>query len=426
MRYRGLWAIILALVVLLFWTPTATADIVDLSNGIRLPKHRDIDSPWGKFPTDAELTASGKNNLKLSYDTFEIGKTKGPAGQIATLYITLAIKNVEYTSGEQNGARGYWAESAEAFLLASEKLSGLAKQVALYKRMLAIANTGNAPATLQAADALLASDPKTYYFGPAQEKRARAFAELGRMGDAVAALKKVTDAPGMNVRDYFSAAYLRVFLTRFLPAKTKEAYEKAEKAFQALLTDLDRRPQKELASIPRLQILMSLGACVRALGRGEEAKALYEKILKAATDTTDKNVLAGVYYGLGDVAFEEANALQARAKTAPELKQQVLDMLDQSALHYLRVLLLYKEFADRREVFGATQGAARVFTTLFTITGEKNCETASRAYDFYRQAVDLQPRGEARRLLVREGLALKKRMDAACKEKEESKDEEGK
>ena len=302
--------------------------------------------------------------------------------------------------------------------MAAENLSGLAKQVALYKAMLATANTGNAPATLRAADAVVASDPKTYYFGPAQETRARVFAQAGRLGDAVTALKRVTDAPGMNVRDYFSAAYMKVWLTRFVRADSAETYTAAEKEFRALLKDLDRRPQKELASVPRLRILMSLGACVRALGRSDEAKGIYEQILKAATDTTDRAVLAGVYYGLGDVAFEEASVLQSRAKGAPELKKQAMTMLDQAALHYLRVLLLYKDFADQREIFGATQGVARVFSTLFTVGGEKDCETASRAYDYYRQAVELQPQGEARRLLVREGKALKKRIDEVCKEKE--------
>ena len=420
MRYRGLWATILALVLLLLWTPTATADIVDLSNGIRLPPKSEIKSPWGQFPTDAELVESGKNNLKLTYEAFEIGKTRGPAGQVSAIFITTAItKSVEYTSGETNGSRGYWTESAEAFRMAAENLSGLAKEVALYKAMLATANTGNAPATLRAADALLASNPKTYYFGPAQETRARVFAQAGRLGDAVAALKRVTDAPGMNVRDYFSAAYMSVWLTKFIRANSAETYGAAEKSFKQLLADLDRKPQKELAAVPRLKILMSLGACVRALGRADEAKGLYGEILKAATDTTDKAVLSGVYYGLGDVAFEEASALQTRVKGAPELKKQVQDLLDQAALHYLRVLLLYKDFADKREVFGATQGAARVFSTLFTITGEKDCETARRAYGYYRQAVELQPQGEARRLLVREGKVLKKRMDEVCKEAEE-------
>ena len=137
-------------------------------------------------PPTPNSTASGRNNLKLSYDVFELGGVKGPAGQVANLYITTAItKSVEFASGEQNGVRGYWAEAAEAFKQAAENLSGVAKEVALYKAMLATANTGNAPATLRAADALLAADPKTYYFGPAQETRARVFAQAGRLGDAV-------------------------------------------------------------------------------------------------------------------------------------------------------------------------------------------------------------------------------------------------
>jgi len=76
----------------------------------------------------------------------------------------------------------------------------------------------------------------------------------------------------------------------------------------------------------------------------------------------------------------------------------------------------YKDFAGQREMLGATQGIARVFATLFKLSGNKDCEKARKAYDYFRQAVQLQRGGEARRLLVREGMALKKRIDEACRE----------
>jgi len=417
MRYRGIGATILALAVLLAWIATAEADILDTSDGIRLPKKDEIKTPWGEFPRDEELKESGKNNLDLNYEEFDIGKVRGPAGQVARIYITEAITgNVEFQAAETHAERGFWMEASQAFRAAAESLSGLAKEVALYKCMVATANTNDPESTLRAADALLAANPKGYYFGPAQETRARAFATLGRMNDATAALQLVLEAPRMNVRDYFSAAYLKAWLTTYIGARSKEQFATAEKAFKDLLTELDRRPQKELATVPRLRILMSLAASIRNQGRSDEAKGMYQQILKAAGETTDASVLAGVYYGLGDVAFEEASALQSRAAGAPELKKQVRDMLDQAALHYLRVLLLYKDAADQREVYGATQGAARVFATIFTVSNEQDCEAASRAYDYYRQAVDMQPSGEMRRQLVREGRALKKRMDEVCKE----------
>ena len=68
MRARIFGAAAAAALLVLIAGP-ALADILDLTDGqkgFRLPKSRDIKSPWGEFPTDTELRASGRRNSHRS------------------------------------------------------------------------------------------------------------------------------------------------------------------------------------------------------------------------------------------------------------------------------------------------------------------------------------------------------------------------
>lgn len=412
-------AAISALVVLL--AAPAIADVLDLTDGkkgFRIPSSREIKTPWGEFPTDAELRASKRRNLDLKYDRFKLNNQDGPAAQVVGVYVTDALMNENYSNGEKYGVSGFWQEAAEAFRVAAEELSGAAKQEALYKRMLAVANSNNVNATVAAARELLASDPKTYYFGPTQELIARLAWRGGARKQALAALKSVEAAPGMNVRDLYNAKYLSTWLTKTVGADSMEKWSAAEGAYRALLTEIERHPRHQLAEIPRFKTLMSLGESLRGQGKNDEAKTVFDQILNQANDGTSKEVLAGVYYGLGDVAFQTAIDAQKRGMTSPAARKAVQAHFDEAAMHYLRVVLLYGDHAGQRELFGATQGVARSFASIFTITGAKDCALARRAYEFYRRAVGMQERGEARRILVAEGKALQLKLEAACKEDE--------
>ncbi len=416
MRARILGVAAATALIILLAAP-AFADILDLTDGkkaFRLPRSRDIQTPWGEFPTDPELRASGRRNLDLQYDRFKLKNDSGSAAQVVSVYVTDALMNEHFSNGEKYGVSGYFQEAAEAFRLAAEQLSGAAKQEALWKRLLAISNLNNTNATIAAANELLASDEKTYYFGPTQEMIARLAWQSGAKNKALAALKAVEDAPGMNVRDLYNAKYLRMWLTKTVGADSVEKWAAAEKVYRDLLTEIDRHPERAVAEIPRFKTLMSLGTSLRGQGKNDEAKKYFDQILSEANEGTSKEVLAGVYYGLGDVAFQSALDAQKKGMASPTAREAVKAEFDKAAMHYLRVALLYKEFAGRRELFGAMQGVARSFASIFRITGEKDCALARRSYEFYRRAVDMQERGEAKRILVAEGTALKEKLDAAC------------
>ncbi|MHC5010491.1 MAG: hypothetical protein ACYTG6_05995 [Planctomycetota bacterium] len=422
MIHRILGATIALGLALLLTPSPACADILDQTDGSRLPSDPDILTKWGEVPTDEDLEESRNLDLELAYDVVGIGRGRTiDAALVKEFWISDTRKNQDYNAGELYGERGYWVESADAFAAAAEELTGAAKQVALYKRMLALSYQGDPESTLAAADAVLVAFPKSYYLGPVQELRARIFASQGKTNEAVAALRQITSAEGMNARDYFNAEYMRLWLTRFISASTPQQFAVAERSFRDLLQEIERHPKRAHASEPKLKAQLSLAGSLRFQGKTEEALKLYQQILNASDEATDKALLAGVYYGLGDAAFERAANLQGEGGD----KEQVKSLLETASLHYLRVVLLYGDFADMRDLYGATRGAARVFASLFQLTDDTDCDLARRAYDFYRRAVGLQERGEERRSLVREGKALKTRMDAACGGAEGDETEDG-
>jgi tetratricopeptide (TPR) repeat protein len=399
-------AAVATLLLLLPPAGLARADVVDQTDRKRLPA---ITTPWGDVPSDQELNDTRRQELTIAYDTCEFGRQRIDSALVKEFWISETIRNQDFNAGERAAQRGYWPNAAESFAAAAEALQGAAKEVALYKRMLVLANNGEPQPTLAAADDLLAAFPKAYHYYAAQETRARVFASAGQMPKALQALDAVINAPGMNVRDRYAAKQFKIWLTRLVGASEPAQFAAAETALRELLQEIDRDPKRALAATPRLRTLTGLGQSLRGQGKTDEARQIYQQLLSAADQSTGGDILAGVYYGLGDASFEQAASLRERGAAADKVREQ----LDLAALHYLRVMLLYSAAAGQSELYGATRGAARVFSALFTMGGEKDCDIARRAYEYYRQAVQMQDRGEERRTLVREGKALKDRLRVA-------------
>jgi hypothetical protein len=405
---RTLAALAGAVLAVLLASP-ARADVLDEVGGARHPNG--VTTPWGTPPTDAELEQTRDQAVSLAYDNVTLGRTKLDAAQVKEFWTSAAIRNQEFQAAQRAAQRGFWEEAAESFTAAADSAEGATKEVALYYAMITRANTGDQEATLRAADTLLAVAPKTYYFYPAQETRARVFAIQGKVAEAKAALQAVLQAPGMNVRDFFNAKYFLVWLTEFTSATTPEQFAAAEKSFRGILDEIGRHAKRDLAAGPREKARLALATCLRGQGKGADAKQIFQQVVDAAVEGTDPRVLVGAYNGLADAAFEEAVKLQQGGGARDAVKSA----LDTASLHYLRVLLLYGDYADTRERYGALSGAARVFASLFTLTEDKDCELGRRSYEFFRQAHELQEAGEEKRALYREGKDIKDRLDAACR-----------
>jgi tetratricopeptide (TPR) repeat protein len=408
-RPKAALAAIAAVVGGLYLAPSTCADIVVPRGGETIPKGAQLDE--NGFPMAEAIEASKSTNItEFSFDTVKIGGRDVPAGQVYHVEFDALLKNNRYNEGEVRVSSGFWADAAESFRSAAEELKGPAKQYVLYKWVVCVANTGDLDATLQASDAMLAEFPKAFHFGPVQIKRALVFASKGRTEDAVAALQKVTGAPGMNARDYFEAEYTRVWLTKMAQARLPAALADAEKEFRAMVSAIDAHPRgRQDAPDQRLKAQARIGVALALQNKADEARKLLEPLVHASDKTTDKSALGAAYTGLGNALFAQAaDALKASKR------DEAKALSEDAVLAYERVLLMYADSAEVSDRFNAEQNCARLFKNLFNLSGEKDCESGKRAYEHYRAAVGMLDMNEQRRTLIKEGTDLKAALDKAC------------
>jgi tetratricopeptide (TPR) repeat protein len=406
----ALWAAFLGLAA-----PSAGADIVLLKDGKAAPPKFKL-AP-GTEPTEEELEESGRDNLELAYDAAKVGGTTVRPADVVKIWSTSALANEPFKTGMRNAASGFFDVAAGDFQSASEELKGAAaKQLALYNRLLCLANTNDLAGTLSAADDFLAAFPKTYYYGPVQQMRAKILANQNNMPESAAALKAVVDAPGMNARDRYECEVTRIFLTEYSKAgKDKAKYAAAEKSYRALVDAIERDRDKADAEAPRLKALVGVGKCLVFQGKPSDARKSFESVIAAPVAARDHTLLGAAYSGLGNVVFAEAQEAQSKAAGNEEQKKKARALLDDAALHYLRVAVHYKDAAEVADLYNAKLNLARVFATVFTLSGDKDCDLGRRAYTWFGQAVDMLPQGEERRQRVQEGKDLKQRLDQNCK-----------
>jgi tetratricopeptide (TPR) repeat protein len=388
--------------------PAALADILVLKDGTVLPKG--VKAAAGELPSDEDFEASKGHAVDPAYDVVKAGGKDYPAAQVADVFVYDAEKNLAYKDGEVRASSRFWEEAAESYGAAAEELKGAAKQVALYKRVLCLANLGDLDATLAASDQLLAAFPKSYWFGPVQVKRALIFASRNKADEAVAALKTVAAAGGMNARDAFEAEYTRAWLTKMRDARTKEDVAAAEKEFRDLVEAIERHPRgRQDAADQRLKALGRYTKAMVLQGKVAEARPILDQAIAQATKMTDRGVLSVVRAARGDALFSAAKAAMDSGK-----KDDAKTLSYEAILDSLYVADFAADFAETSDAFNATQNAARLWRNLFAMTGDKDCELARRAYEWYAAAVNMLPTGEEKRALVREAKALKEIHDKVC------------
>lgn len=412
---RILGAAAAASLLLLGVANVAMADIIVTCDGRVLPKKYQDKVKIEEGPTDAILYDSRKQKAELAYDLVKIGGQTISASEVCDIYITDAYENEHFRNGENQARSAYWPEAADSFGQAAEALKDAAKQVSLYKRVICLAETRDPDQTFTAAQELLDAFPKSYWFAPVQLLRARILINRGDKKGAQEMLQKVVQAPGMNARDYFESKLEKIYIFDFKMAGTsKEKIANARKLYEELTREIDGRSgAQEEAAIQRLKAIVGVGKCLVYEQDFAKARPQFDKVIADPVSLQDEKLLAQAYTGLGDVIYASVKKELGTGTVKEDQKPEILERLTQAALHYLRVSKFYVESAGD-ELYPATVGVARVWATMFTIEGEKDCPLAQRAAQFFFAAHKMLPRGETRRLLTREVKLFLEKRDEAC------------
>lgn len=398
--------------------------MVRLRDGGWLPKKLADDMGDAKAPSDAMLKRSGKNNLELAYDKVKQGGVSVSAGEVDEVFSTAAYENEFFRNGDLQGQAGAWVEAADSFAQAAENLKGAAREIAMWKRVLVLAETGELDSTMRAIDELLTAFPKSYYYAQARDKRARIMLGKGKASDAKKELDMVIAAPSMNARDYFEAKLAKINFFSLIPAgddvaKIAAARKEYERAAQEIKS---RTGAREEAAVQLLKANVGIGRCLVYEGQYDKALNTLHGVVDDKMSLQDRSLLARAYAGMGDAVFAQVKAELKTGNVKKEELPRVQESLTDAALHYLRTSQFYVEAAgDDR--FPATAGLARVWATQFELGGEQDCALGRRAAKAYYEAHRMLPRGEKQRLFTREAKAFIDKHKAACTVPDEKKDE---
>jgi len=389
-----------------FSAARARADMVLTVDG----KWRPVDDKAPALSADEDppgdvIQSSAEAKLDAGYDTVKLsrGGFSTSAGLVSKL--VLAERNEAYIQALNNASSNFFEDAADGFLAASNEMQGFGKQIALYSRVQAYQSMGDSTKALAAADELLAAFPKSYWFCDVYLLKARVAATKNSedaADDVTKLLATITSAPGMNNRDLFRAEWTRIFLT----LETRRKFDEAEKAYRDLVAKIEKTDAVQ-GAVVRQQALVGVGNCLVQGKKEAEARGFFEK----ATESRNTDVLAGAYLGLGNVALSEAKALRDADKRA-EAKAK----LEEAVTQYLRVTVHYKLLGvdDDSPVLEALARQAKVFVALFEMSGNKDCESADRAWKTYRELVDALPAGAAKSGYIKEYKAFDEKKKAAC------------
>jgi len=393
----------------------ACADVVLTHDGQWWPKNIRGSMKGKDVPTDSVLRRSGRDNLGLAYDKVRIGAVTLNASEVVGFWSTTALSNAYFLQGERQGQSEFWTDAAASFAEAAEALKGAARQIAMWNRVRCLRNTGKVALTFDAAQQFLETFPKTYWFGPAQDLRARVQYIRGDPAAARESLEKIISAPGIGVRDLLEARLAAVYMFDFKPAGRDVAkYAAARGKYEQILSETESRSGvRARTSMQRLKALVGIGKCYlyeRDYGR---ARTHFDRVIDDEASRTARQVLSQAYTGLGDVKYATAKAELAAGQVSESNLAEIHDRLTDAGLDYLRVALHYVTDAGD-ELYSARVGVARVWATQFALGGEKDCPLALRATRYFYAAERLLGRGEQRRLLRLEAKAFIKRRKEVC------------
>jgi len=401
--------------LLLSTANVALADVVKTRDGLWWPKSIQKDMEGAEAPSDEVLKKSGRYNLELSYDDIDIGGHKFSASEVAEIYSTACYETMSFKNADRQVQSRYWVEAAANFADAAENLKASAKEISMFWRVWCLARTNDAAKTADAAQQLIDAFPKTYYFAKVQDMRARILLNRREAKSAEDEIRKVISAPGMNARDYFEAKLALIYLFKFKAAgKDPAKYAAARAEYERVASEIEARGATKVAAIELLKAQVGQGKCHVYEGAFKEALPHFDRVINDKESLQDQGLLAQAYTGRGDVRYATIKQELAGGNVKAEELPRITDALTDAALDYLRVANFYVESAGD-DLYPATVGAARVWATQFTLTGETDCDLAKRAAKYFFAAHKLLPRGEERRVLTNEVKRFLEKRDGACK-----------
>lgn len=391
----------------------AHADIIVLRDGSVLgTKHL----KKGEVPSLDMLRKSGKGNATLKYSVVKYKSKQVSAAQVFEVFTTEAAQNTDYNDGETYAASGDFEGAAHKFSLAAAELEGADKQLALYRRMLALrAGGGNVANMMKAADELIAAFPDGYYVPEAQDLRARILISKGKAKEAKAALEGIANASGMNARDKFGA---QLTLLDWFDLRGAGRDAKKLQSTETKYRNLERQA-KTAGNDARLEALrarVGAGTCVVRRGEFAAARKDFEFVTNDNT-VHDKTLLGRAYHGLGDSIYGQAKADLASASGDKAKIEAAKELLETAALHYHRVTDFYGNEFAADNVIDCTTNLARVYANQFSLGDGADCQKGWTAWRYYVQAANSMNRGETKNQLVKEAKAFRKDLEAACPRK---------
>jgi hypothetical protein len=413
MRTRLLLAV-LAAGFAVFSPVPCHADIVILSDGKVLPPN--VQVPPGEAPSpDQILETEDKRVDPLAYDTLKIGGREVSAGMVSDISITACTANADFQQGETNAASGFFEDAAANFGAAADGLKGPARQLALWKRLVAMAQLNDPDTLVPAIDAFVGEFPKTYFLSDVLQRKARGLMAKGDAAGAKAALDALTGAAGLNKRDLHGGELVKLQFEAGAVGRDKAKLAALETKYRERLAAIERESARDEVALVRLQAMVGVGRMLVFQDKPADARPFLEQVIDSPVAAQNRAMLAAAYAALGHVAYAEARATQAGAAGNEEQKKKAAGQLETALLHYMRVTEFYMPVADGGDLYDARISAARVLSAQFTLSNDKDCEAAKSSMRFYKLAYDMLSGGTERSSVNREYTELKTRHDKGCK-----------
>lgn len=412
-----LGALGLSLGLSLATAPAGHADAIRLRDGRWLPKQLNDLVPAGQEPDASVLEETRSTKITvLGYDSVKLGTQDVPAAQVADVYVLECLENSDFQQGQTDGSAGFFAEAAEAFARAANTLKGVARQVAINQRAVAVAQINQLEQLLPVIEQMSAEFPKGFYLPGLVMRKTRGLLASGDVEGAKASLAALAGAPGLNKRAIYAAELERVQLFEAgVAGKDKAKLAAAEQSYRSLLTRIEAESAaKDDVASARLRAQVGIGRMLVFQGDLPKAKPFLQQVIDSPVAGDDPSMLAAAYTAFGDVMFSEASAKQASAGGNQAARKEAYELLEGSLLHYLRVTELYGDRAERGDLYSARVNAARVFGALFALTNDSDCEVARHAYRYYADAYRMLGAGAERNEVGKQAQELKVRMDKAC------------